>query len=66
MQAQNSGAEQSSPWPLLLYPLDQPSSYYGAVFSRGKELWDKVDLAVRGFTVNESNVPQGTAAAGRR
>lgn len=33
---------------------------------RGKELLDKLDLAVRGFTVNESNAPQGSAAAGRR
>lgn len=45
--------------------LDQPSSYYGAVFPqrdlRGKELPDKLDLAVRGFTVNESSAPQGTA-----
>ena len=59
-QAQNRSTEQP-PGLSQCVPLDQPSSYYGAVFPRrdlrGKELRDKLDLAVRGFTVNERAVP---------
>lgn len=65
--AQNSNTEQLL---ALLYSLDQPSSYYGAVFPqrdlRGKELLNKLELTVRGFTHDESNVSQRTIAAGWR